>query len=81
MKEINLLIAEPSAKLQEEIKQRIKYEDSINLIDIVGDGKSCLEKVAIHNDIDVLVLDSVLPTIDGFEVIKQIKNSFDPKYR
>ena len=32
MKEINLLIAEPSAKLQEEIKQRIKYEDSINLI-------------------------------------------------
>ena len=35
MKEINLLIAEPNAKLQEEIKQRIKYEDSINLIDIV----------------------------------------------
>ena len=76
MKEINLLIAEPSAKLQEEIKQRIKYEDSINLIDIVSDGKSCLEKIAIHTDIDVLVLDSVLPTIDGFEVIKQIKISF-----
>jgi len=76
MKEINLLIAEPSVKLQEEIKQRIKYEDSINLIDIVGDGKLCLEKIAIHNDIDVLVLDSVLPTIDGFEVIKQIKNSY-----
>lgn len=76
MKEINLLIAEPSVKLQEEIKQRIKYENSINLIDIVGDGKVCLEKIAIHNDIDVLVLDSVLPTIDGFEVIKQIKNSY-----
>ena len=75
MKEINLLIAEPSAKLQEEIKQRIKYEDSINLVDIVSDGKSCLEKIAIHYDIDVLVLDSVLPTIDGFEVIKQIKNN------
>lgn len=76
MKEINLLIAEPSVKLQEEIKQRIKYEDNINLIDIVSDGKACLEKIAIHTDIDVLVLDSVLPTIDGFEVIKQIKNSY-----
>jgi len=76
MKEINLLIAEPSVKLQEEIKQRIKYEDSINLIDIVSDGKVCLEKIAIYNSIDVLVLDSVLPTIDGFEVIKQIKNNY-----
>ena len=76
MKEINLLIAEPNVKLQEEIKQRIKYEDSINLIDIVSDGKLCLEKIAIHKDIDVLVLDSVLPTIDGFEVIKQIKSSY-----
>ena len=76
MKEINLLIAEPNVKLQEEVKQRIKYEDSINLIDIVSDGKSCLEKIAIHTDIDVLVLDSVLPTIDGLEVIRQIKNSY-----
>ena len=49
MKEINLLIAEPSVKLQEEIKQRIKREDSINLVDIVCDGKSCLEKIAIYS--------------------------------
>ena len=76
MKEINLLIAEPNARLQEEIKQRIKHEDSINLIDVVVDGKTCLEKVAINTDIDVLVLDSVLPTIDGLEVIKQIRNSY-----
>ena len=76
MKEINLLIAEPNARLQEEIKQRIKHEDSINLIDVVADGKTCLEKVAINTDIDVLVLDSVLPTIDGLEVIKQIRNSY-----
>ena len=75
MKEINLLIAEPNGKLQEEIKQRIKYENNINLIDIVGDGKACLEKVAIHTNIDVLVLDSVLPTIDGFEVIRRIKSN------
>ena len=76
MKEINLLIAEPNAALQEEIKQKLRSEDSIELIDIVGDGKLCLEKIAIHNNIDVLVLDSVLPTLDGFEVIRQLKRNY-----
>ena len=76
MKEISLLIAEPNSLLQEEIKERLKREDSIDLIDIVGDGKLCLEKIALHNGIDVLVLDSVLPTLDGFEVIRQIKSNY-----
>lgn len=76
MKEISLLIAEPNSSLQEEIKQKLRCEDSIDLIDIVGDGKLCLEKIAIHNNIDVLVLDSVLPTLDGFEVIRQIKRNY-----
>jgi two-component system response regulator (stage 0 sporulation protein A) len=75
MKEISLLIAEPNATLQEEIKQKLRSEDAIDLIDIVGDGKLCLEKIAIHNNIDVLVLDSVLPALDGFEVIKNIKRN------
>ena len=76
MKEISLLVAEPNSSLQEEIKQKLKGEDSIDLIDIVGDGKLCLEKIAIYNNIDVLVLDSVLPTLDGFEVIRSIKRNY-----
>ncbi len=75
MKEISLLIAEPSLTLQEEIKEKLKEEDSIDLIDIVNDGKQCLEKISIYNSIDVLVLDSVLPTLDGFEVIRYIKRN------
>ena len=76
MKEISLLIAEPNLKLQGEIKEILKKEDSIDLVDVVSDGKLCLEKIAIHNNIDVLVLDSVLPTLDGFEVIRQIKRNY-----
>ncbi len=76
MKQINLLVAENNPTLQEEIKKRFKCEESINLLDIVSDGKECLEKVAINTNIDVLVLDSVLPTIDGFELIKRIKNNY-----
>lgn len=76
MKQINLLVAENNPTLQEEIRQRFKCEEGINLLDIVSDGKECLEKVAINTNIDVLVLDSVLPTIDGFELIKRIKNNY-----
>ena len=76
MREISLLIAEPNASLQEEIKMRLKNENSINLIDIVGDGKLCLEKISLNSYIDVLVLDSVLPTLDGFEVIRNIRSNY-----
>ena len=76
MREISLLIAEPNASLQEEIKRKLKDENSINLIDIVGDGKLCLEKISLNSYIDVLVLDSVLPTLDGFEVIRNIRSNY-----
>ena len=39
MKQINLLVAENNPTLQEEIKKRFKCEESINLLDIVSDGK------------------------------------------
>lgn len=76
MKRINLLVAENNPVLQEEIKKRIKCDDSINLLDVVSDGKDCLDKIALNNDIDVLVLDSVLPTIDGLELVKRIKGNY-----
>ena len=75
MKEISLLIAEPNLVLQEELKQKLRCENEIDLINIVGDGRLCLEEIATHNNIDVLVLDSVLPTLDGFEVIRNIKKN------
>ena len=53
-----------------------KREENISLIDVVGDGKLCLEKIAVSGNVDVLVLDSVLPTLDGFEVIREIKKNY-----
>ena len=76
MKEISLLVAEPNTALQEEIKQRLRTEDTIELINVVGDGKQCLDIISSKNTIDVLVLDSVLPSIDGFEIIKEIKKNY-----
>lgn len=76
MRKINILVAEPNIALQEEIKRKFSNEEDINLLDIVGDGKLCLEKVAIYSNIDVLILDSVLPSLDGLEVIKNVKRNY-----
>lgn len=76
MKKINLLIAESNSSLQEEIKKRLKCEENINVVGIVSSGKACLEKIAVHNDIDVLILDTVLPEVDGYEVIKQCRSNY-----
>lgn len=76
MRKINLLVADSNSSLLEEIKQRVKCEENINIVDMVSDGKTCLEKLALNCNIDVLVLDTVLPGIDGFEIIKQARSKY-----
>lgn len=76
MERINLLVAESNSVLKEEFKRRIKNEEGINVIGVVSDGKSCLEKIAVSGDVDVLVLDMVLPEIDGYEIIRQCRNKY-----
>ncbi|MDD5589736.1 MAG: response regulator [Candidatus Portnoybacteria bacterium] len=42
-------------------------------IDLAGDGQTALEKMTANKP-DLVLLDIVLPKIDGFEVLKKMKN-------
>ncbi len=39
-------------------------------------GEECLEKLRTHQTLDVIVLDVKMPSMDGIETLKQIKNEF-----
>ena len=55
------------------IKERVSKEDDMYVIDVAQDGKECLEKISLHSKVDVLVLDLIMPNLDGFGVLKEIK--------
>lgn len=41
-------------------------------VEIAGSGESGLQK-AIHEDFDLIILDLMLPEVDGFEICKQVR--------
>jgi len=43
-------------------------------VDIIGDGKKALTRISLHrSDYDVVILDLMLPGMDGYEICKQVR--------
>ncbi len=71
-----LLLVEDDQLLREICaKQLLKAGFNVST---VIDGGEALEKVRQEHP-DLILLDIMLPTVDGFEILKQIKNDKDPK--
>lgn len=67
-----VLIVEDEAKIARFVELELKYEGYE--VEIAGDGSSGLEK-ALQSDVDVMVLDVMLPKLSGIEVCKRIRES------
>ncbi|MET3291613.1 UNVERIFIED_CONTAM: DNA-binding response OmpR family regulator [Brevibacillus sp. OAP136] len=69
-----ILIVEDEASIAE--LQRDYLEISGYHVDMENTGKSGLER-ALANDYDLLILDVMLPEVDGFEICKQVRSKKD----
>lgn len=69
---LRILIIEDEYNLADAIFSRLKKENYT--IDISLDGKNGLEN-ALTDIYDLIILDIMLPKINGIEILKQIKNS------
>lgn len=79
MNKIGVLLAETNQNLLEELKKEVQSEPNLYLIDIVKNGKECIERIEKSQCIDILFIDLVLPIKDGFEVLKEIRNKYNNK--
>ena len=71
---MHVLLVEDSRRLQESLRaglQRCGYA-----VDIAGDGEAGL-RYARHNTYDVIVLDLMLPKIDGLTVLRRLREEAD----
>ncbi len=71
-KKNNILIVEDEETILELLKTGLCYE-GFNVI-CATDGLTCLENLS-KSSVDLIVLDIMLPDIDGFELLKKIRKS------
>ncbi len=69
---MKILLIEDEKKLSEVIKRGLELQGYT--VDVVDDGAKGLTRISLHRtDYDLVVLDLMLPTMDGLEVCKQMR--------
>ena len=68
---MHLLLVEDSRRLQEAVSDGLRR--SGYAVDVAGDGEAALAH-ARHHDYDVIVLDLMLPKLDGMTVLKRLRD-------
>ena len=71
---MKILLVEDEQKLSQAITKGLSHEGYA--VDTVADGKKALTRIQLHRtDYDIVILDLMLPTMDGLEICKEIRAS------
>ena len=71
----HILIVEDEADLRELVRQRLEWSNYV--VSAAADGEEGLKKIYEEN-IDLIILDIMLPGVDGYEVMRTLKRN--PRY-
>ncbi len=71
MKAANILLADDDSELCEMLRQYLGEEGFS--VDAVHDGQQALAAIR-HGDYDLLILDVMMPVLDGLEVLRQLRH-------
>jgi heavy metal response regulator len=69
---MKILVIEDEKKVASFIKQALSEE--LYTVDVANDGEKGLE-MALSGEYDLIVLDLMLPKIEGYEIIKQLRHN------
>ena len=69
------LIIEEDKKTIEEYKEYFKDNRHIKIVKVANDGKEAINLIESRVDYDLIILDLILPNIDGFEVLDYLKKN------
>ena len=69
---MKILLVEDEEKLAQAIAKGLQLEGYT--VDSIGDGKKALTRISLHrSDYDLIILDLMLPGMDGYEICKQVR--------
>ncbi|MFC5282375.1 response regulator [Pedobacter alpinus] len=74
MNEIKLIIADDHELFRIGLAELLKKHEDIKIVRSVADGFELMEVIKSKLEADIVLLDLTMPNMDGFEVLKELKN-------
>lgn len=74
MKEIKLIIADDHELFRKGLEELLRKHNYIKIVKSVADGVAFMELVNSKIEADIVLLDITMPNLDGFQVLKELKN-------
>ncbi len=69
---MKILLVEDEQKLSAALSRGLGLEGYT--VDVIPDGKKALTRISLHrSDYDIIILDLMLPGMDGYEICKQVR--------
>jgi len=69
---MKILLVEDEQKLSAALSKGLSIEGYT--VDVIADGKKALTRISLHrSDYDLIILDLMLPSMDGLEICKQVR--------
>ena len=75
MNEIKLVIADDHELFRKGLAELLRKHDGIKIVKSVADGLEFMALVNSPFEADIVLLDIAMPNMDGFQVLKELKNS------
>lgn len=75
MNEIKLIIADDHELFRKGLAELLRKHDGIKIVKSVADGLEFMALVNSAFEADIVLLDIAMPNMDGFQVLKELKNS------
>lgn len=71
MEKLKILVVDDEARMRKLVKDFLIRKDYI--VEEASNGEEALDKFVSQNDIDLIILDVMMPKMDGWEVCKEIR--------
>lgn len=68
----SVIVVEDETFLSKILSERLE-DEGFKRVDVAGNGEEALQKIK-HNPPDIILLDMILPKMNGFEVLKALKD-------
>ncbi|MEL7608789.1 MAG: sporulation transcription factor Spo0A [Bacillota bacterium] len=75
MAKYRILVADDHPAFQMQLRDHLSSQSEVGIVDVAADGKQALDMLRASR-YDVLVVDLIMPKIDGFGILEQIHAGF-----